>query len=200
MNTNPNDLRVVKTRNAMREAFVGLLSEKKLSEITISELCSRAMINRKTFYRHYRALSDIVTELENEILDDFSSVLRSSNSSLLDAGAVLRGISAQIERRRDFFMKVTPHNPNLFNAGRIKASLRRAMAVSLKNSGAVTDENVLAAVSEFTVSGLLALYSDWLDGGCNGSLEFISDISAKMVTDGMRAFVSEEKISAFYMK
>ena len=44
------DLRVVKTRRVIRNTLFEMMSEKPLSKITISEICARAEINRKTFY------------------------------------------------------------------------------------------------------------------------------------------------------
>ena len=64
--TNPGDLRVIKTRQTIRGALISLMSEQELSDITITSLCARARINRKTFYRHYRSISDVITEFENE--------------------------------------------------------------------------------------------------------------------------------------
>ena len=45
------DLRVIKTRQNIRNALTSLMSEQELSDITITALCERAQINRKTFYR-----------------------------------------------------------------------------------------------------------------------------------------------------
>ena len=94
--SNPTDLRVIKTRQAIRSALISLLSEKELSDITISELSARAQVNRKTFYRHYRSISDVVTEFENELLSDFSDILKTSNTSIFNIGSVLGEISALI--------------------------------------------------------------------------------------------------------
>ncbi len=47
------DLRVIKTYKALTEAFWQLLSEKKFEDITIHELCERAMVRRATFYKHF---------------------------------------------------------------------------------------------------------------------------------------------------
>ena len=93
--SNPTDLRVIKTRQAIRIALISLLSEKELSDITISELSARAQVNRKTFYRHYRSISDVVTEFENELLSDFSDILKTSNTSIFNIGSVLGEISAR---------------------------------------------------------------------------------------------------------
>lgn len=190
------DLRVVKTRRTIKNALIELIAEKELSDITISELSARAQINRKTFYRHYRTVPDVVTELENEILDRFSEILRRGNTSVLDVGAVLRGIGELVEGQREYFRKLLKFNPDLFGGGKIKAMLKKALMVSLKNSRPSCDDKTLSAVSEFVVSGVLSLYAEWFDGGCAGSSEFISDVSARIISGGLRAFLDDEALTA----
>lgn len=190
----PNDLRVIKSRQNIRNALISLLSEKELSQITITELCERALINRKTFYRHYRSVSDVITEFENELLSDFSKILKNSNTSILDIGSVLEEISELIYTRQDYFRRLLKLNPELFSGGRAKAMLRRAFEISLRNVCEITDERTLHALSEYTVSGILSLYSDWFDGGCEGSLDYVADIARRITSNGLRAFVSEDKL------
>ena len=127
--SNPTDLRVIKTRQAIRIALISLLSEKELSDITISELSARAQVNRKTFYRHYRSISDVVTEFENELLSDFSDILKTSNTSIFNIGSVLGEISALISSNQEYFVKLLKLNPELFSTGRVKAMLRRAIEI-----------------------------------------------------------------------
>lgn len=47
------DLRIIRTYKFLTEAFLQLMSEKHFEDITISELCERAMIRRTTFYKHF---------------------------------------------------------------------------------------------------------------------------------------------------
>lgn len=47
------DLRIVKTYKALYETFSEMLCEKKFEDITVNELCDRAMIRRATFYKHF---------------------------------------------------------------------------------------------------------------------------------------------------
>ena len=195
------DLRVVKTKSSIRTALFELMSEKELSGITISEICVRAKINRKTFYSHYRAPSDVIEELENEVLDEFSAILRRGGDSILNIGAAIRDISATIEQRRDFFKQLMRLNSDLFNKGKIKAMLCRVIAVSLKNAGAMTgNETAIKAAANFSVSGVLALYSAWFDGDCTEELSFITETAVSMVMRGLSAYVSEEKLSAMRLK
>ena len=48
------DIRIIKTRKFIREAVLRLLSQKKIEEISITELAEEAQINRKTFYNYYQ--------------------------------------------------------------------------------------------------------------------------------------------------
>ncbi len=195
-----SDLRVVKTRRVIRNALFKLMSEKELSKITVSELCACAEINRKTFYRHYRTIPDVIEELEGEILDEFADIMRTSGGSVLDVGAVIRDISLIVMRRRDFFVSIMKRNSDLFGNGRIKEALRRTLMAALKKVGTITDERTLRAVSEFTVSGVLSLYAAWFDGGCEGDTDFLTEVSVKMVTSGLTAFISEDKLSEMRLK
>jgi AcrR family transcriptional regulator len=47
------DLRVRRTRKLLWEALMAELSERAFEEITVKELCERAMVHRTTFYQHY---------------------------------------------------------------------------------------------------------------------------------------------------
>src|SRR5260221_4783495 len=47
------DLRVRRTHKLLWEALMALLSERAFEEITVKEICERAMVHRTTFYKHY---------------------------------------------------------------------------------------------------------------------------------------------------
>ena len=190
------DLRVTKTRTAIRNALLELMSEKELTKITISEICARAQINRKTFYCHYRSPDTVIEELENEVLDDFSQILRRGGDSIIDIDAAIRDISMTIEHRHEFFKQFMRQNPDIFNKGKIKAMLCRVIIVSMKSAGAPTDnEAILNAAAEYTISGVLALHSAWFDRNCKESLAFITDTATRLVKKGLSAYVSEDQLT-----
>lgn len=192
--TNHSDLRVIKTRQTIRAALISLMSEQELSDITITSLCARARINRKTFYRHYRSISDVITEFENELLSDFSEILKTSNTSIFDIGSVLGEISALISGSREYFVKLLAMNPELFSGGRVKAMLRRAIEIALREQGAVQDEQTLHMLSEYTVSGVLSLYAAWFDEGCTGSLDAVTETARRLAVSGLNGFVPGDRL------
>ena len=54
------DLRVEKTYKLLTSAFEALLEEKLVSDITVKELCERAMVRRATFYAHFADKNDFL--------------------------------------------------------------------------------------------------------------------------------------------
>lgn len=62
--TGYEDLRVQRTINNIYRAFEELICEKDYSKITVTELARRAEINKKTFYRYYETLDDLLAELQ----------------------------------------------------------------------------------------------------------------------------------------
>lgn len=64
------DLRIEKTRCAIRNAFLQLRSKKPLEKITVKELSELANINKATFYLHYHDIYDLSESLERDIVQE----------------------------------------------------------------------------------------------------------------------------------
>lgn len=65
--TGKEDLRVKKIVTAIKAAFEELICEKEYGQITVRELCDRAMVNKKTFYHYYPTLDDLLAEMQMEL-------------------------------------------------------------------------------------------------------------------------------------
>lgn len=65
------DLRVLKTRNAIRKTFKEMVMEMDASAIQIKELTERAMIHRKTFYLHYTCIEALYEDILSELSDEY---------------------------------------------------------------------------------------------------------------------------------
>lgn len=63
------DLRIERTRKNIINAFLELRSKKPLEKITIKELSELAMINKATFYLHFKDIYDLSDYLETDLVD-----------------------------------------------------------------------------------------------------------------------------------
>ena len=89
-----DDRRARFTREALKDALLGLLGEKGFNDITVAELCRRADVTRATFYRHFGGIMDVVDMLVDDAFDVANNV-RGENAGLallerLEAVAALR--------------------------------------------------------------------------------------------------------------
>lgn len=70
------DRRIRKTREAILEAFVGLMAEKDFEHITMNDIADRADINRGTIYLHYMDKFDLLNQcIETHLSQLFESCL-----------------------------------------------------------------------------------------------------------------------------
>lgn len=63
------DLRIVKTKRAVKQAFLELRCNIPLEKIRVIDICNIATINKTTFYKHYRDIFTLSAELENEAIN-----------------------------------------------------------------------------------------------------------------------------------
>ena len=66
MPSGKEDMRVRRTLGSIRHAFDEMLLEMPYGKITVTELSKKANINKKTFYRYYQALDDLLEEVQLE--------------------------------------------------------------------------------------------------------------------------------------
>lgn len=69
------DLRIRKTYLSLHNAFVELLEEKRFEDLTVNELCDRAMIRRTTFYKHFADKYEYFTFYIREVVATFQDSL-----------------------------------------------------------------------------------------------------------------------------
>ncbi len=65
------DLRVRKTYASLMNTMLELLKEKDFEEITVNELCERALVGRGTFYKHFSDKYDFFSFVLREMLDHY---------------------------------------------------------------------------------------------------------------------------------
>ena len=80
------DRRIRKSKKALQEALIRLLSKKSIGEITIKELTDEADVHRGTFYHHYADAMDLKVQTEREIAEQLTEILSSVPQSRLEQG------------------------------------------------------------------------------------------------------------------
>jgi AcrR family transcriptional regulator len=69
------DRRVRRTRDALGDALIALIQEKRFETITVQNVLDRAQIGRSTFYAHYRGKDDLLLSDMEDFLEGMSTLL-----------------------------------------------------------------------------------------------------------------------------
>lgn len=181
------DLRVTKTHNAIRKALSDMICEMDYEEISVKELCARAMINRKTFYLHYESLDALLEELQEEIADKFIS-RKISYKSLADIKSIIR-----------VYFETTANMPKLHERLLCSGSYQRVGdAISRRimehrrkeNKNAFgLDEARESLVFSYFAMNSGNLYRQWVADGKKLPLEDLIDMATKLICYGMSSVV-----------
>ena len=94
------DLRIKKTKRAIRSAFYELIKEKPLEKITVREIAERAEINKTTFYAHYETVYDLVDQLEQEAVAEVISQLNTAQGLLSSPRAFVKDIYTLLSKNQ----------------------------------------------------------------------------------------------------
>lgn len=105
------DRRVRKTKSAIKHAFIQLLKERGLENITVQDIADKADINRGTFYLHYEDKYLLLTDMEDECIDQISkftqfSEIQGDNVEMIATlfiDKVLRNIIQHVYDNLDFY-------------------------------------------------------------------------------------------------
>lgn len=181
------DLRVRKTKKAIRDAFREMICEMDYESLTVKELTERAMINRKTFYLHYRDLDELLEEMQDEIVENFTAH-DISYRSLDDIRSIIR----------IFFEYTTAMpllNERLLCSGSYRHIGDKIIAAIMShraktNKGAFSDNPLEDSLvfAYFSANSPL-LYRQWVADGKKLSVEELIAVATKLICGGLSAYV-----------
>ena len=101
------DLRIQRTKAAIKDAFVELRRTKPIEKITVTELTKLANINKATFYLHYSDIFMLSDEIEDSVIDEILIGLKVLDRFFDDpqgnANEILRAIIARSDQLRQLF-------------------------------------------------------------------------------------------------
>ena len=180
------DMRITRTREAIRRAFTDMICEMDYEQITIKELTERAGINRKTFYLHYDSLDDLLGEMQNEMSRRFMERIKDLKPPH-DMDKITRAFYLSMEESGKFAERLAcSGNYHYINRRMVNAIMRdtwkeenaRAKDPSLQNI-------VMAYVSQST----LAIYRQWIADQKRIPLEDIIQATITLVCSGLDAWL-----------
>lgn len=186
------DRRILRTRKAIHSAFAELITVKRLKEITVKDIADKANINRKTFYNHYNDIGELISDIENDIIQAFDEAMDGINvqTALSDPEDLCQRFLAIGHSCRD----ICSHLMNIRYNGEMVNMIAEELKKSiLKSPNAVihVDDKTLDMLMNFGVAGMLQTYQDWFNSDRSESIESVTRRVSYIIVNGINGIIPE---------
>ncbi|KKF44040.1 TetR/AcrR family transcriptional regulator [Streptococcus uberis] len=175
--------RKTESKKRLQEALTQLLFEKDFENITISDLCQKAGINRGTFYLHYKDKNDMIDQLKNQSLDKLFHLL-DSPSIYTDTKQLLIETLTLLKENFQFIEAVSQSSSLQFTQT-IKDFIYRVL-VTVENHDHIVRQQYGGIPYEYALEVYLSsienIISYWIKSGGKESPEALTTIILKAVT------------------
>ena len=173
----------IRSRKLIRQAFYETLKEKSFEKITVTDIVKKADINRSTFYAHYPDVMGLIEEIQEEILDytqkfmgdiDFSDFFENPKP-------YLQNIVKLVAENNELYRLLMTSAMAAKQMDRLKYILIERTIKTLDAPEMFRNSFEMEFAIRFFMGGIVDVYTQWLSGVIDCSLEELTDELSKMV-------------------
>ncbi len=182
------DKRTLKTKRAIKNAFIDLLIRKNVNDITITEISREADINRKTFYNNYSGIHEIISEIEEELFMTFKAEIKglNVNNEMNNPYNVLIRLTSLLDSDYQFYKKILSSDLNSHLMSKIVGYLKEQTKKVLKSKSNY-NEYELNVIVDYSISGMLNVYQEWLQTGRTEPIEKLAMVISDLFLKGVES-------------
>ena len=185
------DRRITKTKAAISRALFDIILVKNISDITVTELCQKANINRKTFYSHYSNITDVVNESFDEIIDSYAELMETLapdyNSSIFDVFSSF--MIRSIQYNGDIARLLKTSN-GMWLEEKLQEAMARIIMETFRKShtSAISDPAKISIASDYISAGIVKVYCNWSLSSDTSSPDEVLKLLSDMILHGISCF------------
>lgn len=185
--------RVRYTKKVLRESLIDLLQTKPISRITVTDICTKADLNRGTFYNYYCDAYDLLAQIEDSFYDNLTRQLERFKTDGI-SGTLLSELLSTIEQNRDLCNV-------LFNINADKTFLNRLLDLMKDFTFAYWEEHNVNNLNEsqmellysFFSNGAIGILCRWIAGDWDVSKEYLAKTILALGLKGAEYFFNEQE-------
>ena len=167
-----NNSRYKMSSEKIETAFLALILNNKYEEISISQICKEAGINRSTFYCHYDDINDLIVKIEQKFAKSMASIFeyggRLTNRAFVEMFTFIKD--------NKYFYKAFLNIPYVTHT---EHDLRIGILKNIKNSlNAQTMDEKMAIFyrASFFGAGIKEICRLWLERDCEETPEQMASL------------------------
>lgn len=161
-----NNKRKRESIKRMEDAFVRLIQTKEIKDISVTEICKTAGLNRSTFYANYIDIYDLVDKMRERMAEDFRELYEDEVRNRYNTNDYLK-LFYHIRENQLFYKTYFKMQFDLhFQTGCYDTRLAQTYY----------NNQHIKYHSEFFRAGITAIIKIWLEDSCDLSPEELFDV------------------------
>lgn len=190
-----SDRRVVKTKRAIRNAFITLLAKKDYNDISVKDIADVADVDRKTVYNYYSGIYAIREELENELVGLWNDAIEKLDvrNNLANPQRIFATLTEIINSNLELYSNLMKLDARSHIVRKMTVALTEKVQGELeKSSVAHLGNRRLEYMARFITSGMLAAYQSWFNSDRALPLEELSKGMGDFVLYGIKGLERDQ--------
>ena len=179
MNT-PNNAKSAASIAAIKQAFTDLVAEKPYQQISVTELCQRASINRTTFYSHFSNTHDVLAALCNDLYQSVVNEILPAGGDVwvLTQKETILQVLFKLQKNKRLYQAYLPELMNSRIGQELVAYTKQKYVLSTLSESAEwkTDYQY-----EFCVQGVIGVFAKWIAGDCKEEAEQVAELIERLL-------------------
>jgi len=191
MSIKQTDLRVIKTKRGLRDAFIHLLLEKGYDAISIQDIATEAEAARVTFYRHYKNKEDLLIDCIDTICENYSvNIRQASNEEFQQGYSPLLAVYRQLQEDGKIYRTLSKSHAGQILTRRLIELIAKRIQIQLE--ALFSTEQFMAPVEIIAyhiASASVGLINWWIENDQPYPPEYMAQISFWLsMVGGTRGF------------
>ncbi|MGM0881401.1 MAG: TetR/AcrR family transcriptional regulator [Bacillota bacterium] len=170
-----NNRRTKYTTDLIKRSFLALLETRKLPQITVTEICKQADINRGTFYLHYKDPYELFEVMQKEFNQEILETLQKGHNPCTVDGSLVKLLNIIQEKKTIYRIMISETGESNF----LSEVLLEVYKDYLQRMGDEQNKKDLSAMDysfTYMVYGSMAVINQWLESNGEESPSAIAHI------------------------
>ncbi len=155
--------RVRLTKKLFKSSLVELLKENSIYNISVTELCKKAELNRSTFYKYYENIFDVMADIEYDVINEGGKCIKEINGKdINDIYKSVNELLLNIKENKDaYFVIMNKENDSEFYQNMLKKVIDFFKhQTKLLNINIEDNENYIYS---YIISGSASVIKNWIN-------------------------------------
>ncbi|HJE97992.1 TetR/AcrR family transcriptional regulator [Ligilactobacillus acidipiscis] len=184
--TAKTDLRVKKSKYAIKNAFWNLLLAENFQKITIKQIILEAQVNRATFYKYYANKYELLDSVENDLMTEFEKMTAKAPNSLFNNDFEDKQLDNYYHQLVQYIYKNGAKFSALLNSDNGSTFINKLISTDKKVWQQKKIEKYLSVPERYALAAMIGmatnLITEWVKSDFQETPQEFSNVMRKIIT------------------